>query len=151
MMVKLQRVVNAVRNVRAEMNVPPSKRAEVHLRISDNELLRTLENNQSYLMNLGKIEKLILGSDTPKPAMSASAVIPSAEIYIPLAGLIDVELEKKRLQKELEKVAKLLEKSKRKLANQEFIKQAPQEVIQREEGKKRDYEEMTAKINKNLE
>lgn len=151
MMAKLQRVVNAIRNIRAEMNVPPSKRAEVHLRISDTELLQTLENNQSYLMNLGKVQRLVLGSNTPKPPMSASAVIPSAEIYIPLAGLIDIDLEKQRLQKELEKIAQLLEKSKRKLANQEFVKQAPREIIEREEAKKLDYEERAAKINKNLE
>jgi valyl-tRNA synthetase len=151
MMAKLQRVVNAIRNIRAEMNVPPSKRAEVYLRISDTELLQTLEDHQSYLMNLGKVQRLVLGANTPKPPMSASAVIPSAEIYIPLAGLIDIDLEKQRLQKELEKIAQLLEKSKRKLSNQEFVKQAPREIIEREEARKLDYEERAAKINKNLE
>ncbi len=151
MMAKLQRVVNAVRTIRAEMNVPPGKRAEVHLKITDTQLRQTLQENQSYLMNLGKIEKLVIGENTAKPPMSASAVIPAAEIYIPLAGLIDVDLEKKRLQKELEKIAKLLEKSKRKLANQEFVRQAPPEVVEREEEKKSEYEEMAARINKNLE
>ncbi len=59
MMDKLQRVVYAIRNIRHEMNVPPGKRAEVHLKISDAKLLETLQNNQGYLINLGKIEKLV--------------------------------------------------------------------------------------------
>jgi valyl-tRNA synthetase len=151
MMEKLQRVVTAIRGIRADMNVPPSKRAEVHLRISDTELLQTLEQNQSYLMNLGKIEKLTIGANTAKPPMSASAVIAAGEIYIPLADLIDVDVEKKRLQKEMEKISGLLDRARRKLANQEFVRQAPKDVVEREEAKKAEYEEMASRINKNLE
>jgi valyl-tRNA synthetase len=151
MMEKLQRVVNAIRTIRAEMNVPPSKRAEVHLKITDAELLQTLEHNQEYLMNLGKIDKLVIGANSAKPPMSASAVIPAGEIYVPLADLIDIGVERKRLQKELEKVAGLLERSRRKLSNQEFVNQAPKDVVEREENKKREYEEMATRINRNLE
>jgi valyl-tRNA synthetase len=133
------------------MNVPPSKRAEVHLKITDAELLQTLEHNQEYLMNLGKIDKLVIGANSAKPPMSASAVIPAGEIYVPLADLIDIGVERKRLQKELEKVAGLLERSRRKLSNQEFVNQAPKDVVEREENKKREYEEMATRINRNLE
>jgi valyl-tRNA synthetase len=151
MMGKLQRVVYAIRNIRAEMNVPPGKRAEVHLRISDPKLLETLQNNDGYLINLGKIEKLVLGADTRKPPLSASGVIPSVEIFIPLAGLIDIDLERLRLNKELENLTGLLEKTRRKLANHEFINNAPREVVDQQEAKKHEYEEMVEKINVNLE
>jgi valyl-tRNA synthetase len=151
MMEKLQRVVYAIRNIRAEMNVPPSKRAEVHLKISDAKLLETLQNNEGYLINLGKIEKLVLGADTKKPPLSASGVIPAVEIFIPLAGLIDIDLERQRLNKELENLTGLLEKTRKKLANHEFINNAPREVVDQQEAKKHEYEEMVEKINVNLE
>lgn len=151
MMEKLQRVVYAIRNIRAEMNVPPSKRAEVHLKISDPKLLETLQNNEGYLINLGKIERLVLGADTKKPPLSASGVIPSVEIFIPLAGLIDIDLERQRLNKELENLTGLLEKTRKKLANHEFINNAPREVVEQQEAKKHEYEEMVEKINVNLE
>jgi valyl-tRNA synthetase len=151
MMEKLQRVVYAIRNIRAEMNVPPSKRAEVHLKISDPKLLETLQNNEGYLINLGKIEKLVLGADTKKPPLSASGVIPAVEIFIPLAGLIDIDLERQRLNKELENLTSLLEKTRKKLANHEFINNAPREVVEQQEAKKHEYEEMVEKINVNLE
>jgi valyl-tRNA synthetase len=151
MMEKLQRVVYAIRNIRAEMNVPPSKRAEVHLKISDPKLLETLQNNEGYLINLGKIERLVLGADTKKPPLSASGVIPSVEIFIPLAGLINIDLERQRLNKELENLTGLLEKTRKKLANHEFINNAPREVVEQQEAKKHEYEGMVEKINVNLE
>jgi valyl-tRNA synthetase len=151
MMEKLQRVVYAIRNIRAEMNVPPGKRAEVHLKISDPKLLETLQNNEGYLINLGKVERLVLGADLKKPPLSASGVIPSVEIFIPLAGLIDVDLERQRLNKELENITGLLEKTRKKLANHEFINNAPREVVDQQEAKKHEYEEMVEKINVNLE
>ncbi len=151
MMARLQRVVYAIRNIRAEMNVPPSKKAEVHLKITDPALRETLEQNQNYLINLGKIEKLVIGDDLKKPQLSASAVIPSAEIFIPLAGLIDVDTERSRLQKELENITKLLEKTRKKLANREFVEQAPKEVVDKQREKEQEYEEVVQKINANLE
>ncbi|MCC6964417.1 MAG: valine--tRNA ligase [candidate division Zixibacteria bacterium] len=151
MMLKLQRVVNAVRNIRATMNIPPSKRAEVHLRISDPELTKILDDNRNYILNLGRIENLIIGADLKKPPLSASAVIPGVEIYVPLAGLIDIETERKRLQKELENVTGLLEKTRLKLANRDFVEQAPKPVVEQQQAKRREYEEIVEKINANLE
>lgn len=151
MMSRLQRVVYAIRNIRAEMNVPPSKKAEVHLKITDPALRETLEANQNYLINLGKIEKLVIGEDVKKPQLSASAVIPSAEIFVPLAGLIDVDTERQRLQKELENITNLLERTRKKLANREFVEQAPKQVVEKQRNKEREYEEVVEKINANLE
>ena len=151
MMNKLQRVVNAIRNIRAEMNVPPSKRAEVHLKITDVALRQTLEANQNYIVNLGKIERLVIGEDVKKPPLSASAVIPSVESFIPLAGLIDIDMERERLQKELENITGLLEKTRKKLANREFVDQAPKAVVEQQQAKKKEYEDIVEKINANLE
>ncbi len=83
--------------------------------------------------------------------MAASAVIGGAEIFVPLEGLIDFETERKRLEKELGNLKVQLEKTSRKLANADFLANAPDEVVQREKTKKEDFTKRIEKINKNLE
>ena len=83
--------------------------------------------------------------------MSASTVISGAEIFVPLEGLIDIEVEKARLEKELKNLGIHLEKVSRKLANADFRSNAPDDIIEREELKKEDYRERIEKLNKNLE
>jgi len=147
----IQSVVNAVRSVRAEMNVPPGKRSDLHIRITDSEMGKLLENYQDYFRSLAKIEKLIIGDDIKKPGLSASAVISGAEIFIPLKGLINIDAEKNRLEKELGNLKGQLEKISKKLANPDFLKNAPADVVDREKMKKTDIEERVEKLNSNLE
>ena len=78
-------------------------------------------------------------------------MISGAEIYVPLAGLIDLDLEKNRLQKELNNLRDQLEKLSRKLANADFLANAPDDIVTKERAKKEDYEERIAKLNHNLE
>jgi valyl-tRNA synthetase len=78
-------------------------------------------------------------------------VISGAEIYLPLAGLIDIEVEKKRLEKELDNLRNLLEKTSKKLANADFLANAPKDVLEKERMKKEDYQERIQKLNRNLE
>jgi valyl-tRNA synthetase len=147
----IQSVVNAVRSIRAEMNVPPGKRADLYIRITDTQMGGILESYQQYFRSLAKIDKLIIGKDVKKPSLSASAVISGAEIFIPLEGLINVDSEKKRLEKELANLKIQLEKISKKLANPDFLKNAPADVVEREKNKKTDMEERVEKINNNLE
>ncbi len=147
----IQSVVNAVRSIRAEMNVPPGKKADLYVRISDNEIGKLLEKYQDYFRSLAKIDNLIVGEDIKKPGLSASGIISGAELFIPLEGLINIESEKKRLEKELSNLKTQLEKVSKKLANADFLKNAPEDVIEREKGKKADFEEKIEKLNKNLE
>jgi valyl-tRNA synthetase len=147
----IQSVVNAVRSIRAEMNVPPGKRSDLHMRVTDAEMGELLEKYQDYFRSLAKINNLIIGEDIKKPGLSASAVISGAEIFIPLEGLINVEDEKKRLEKELTNLKAQLEKISRKLANPDFLKNAPSDVVSREKTKKTDIEERVEKLNNNLE
>ena len=147
----IQTVVNAVRSVRAEMNVPPGKRSDLHVRITDKKMGELLNEYQDYFRSLAKIDKLHLGEKIKKPGLSASAVISGAEIFIPLEGLIDVEQEKKRLEKELTNLKSQLEKTSKKLANQDFLKNAPKDVIEKDRSRKADIEERVEKLNNNLE
>ncbi|MGB3478031.1 MAG: class I tRNA ligase family protein, partial [bacterium] len=148
---QIQAVVTAVRVVRSELNVPPGRKSDLYIRTDDAEFGRLLESHIEYFRSLVRVENLHTGCDIRKPPVSASAVISGAEIFVPLEGLIDIELEKKRTEKELKNLSVQLEKISRKLANADFLANAPSEVIEREKGKKRDYQERIEKLNKNLE
>ncbi len=147
----IQSFVNAVRSIRAEMNVPPGKRANLYVRITDKNTGQLLEKYQEYFRSLAKIDKLIVGDDVKKPRLSASGVIAGAELFMPLEGLINVDAEKKRLEKELTNLKSQLEKLSKKLANADFLKNAPADIVAREKSKKADIEDHVEKINSNLE
>ncbi len=147
----IQAVVNAVRSIRAEMNVPPGKRADLHIRITDDEIGRLLDNYQDYFRSLAKIDTLHIGKDIKKPGLSASAVISGAEIFVPLEGLINVDAEKKRLEKDLAGLKTQLERLAKKLANADFLKNAPGDIVEKEKARRTDIEERVEKLNKNLE
>jgi valyl-tRNA synthetase len=148
---QIQTIVSAVRSVRAELNVPPGKKSDLYIRVSQPELGELLEKHVEYFRSLARVENLYTGTDIKKPPVSASTVISGAEIFIPLADLIDIDVEKARLQKELANLQGLLEKISRKLANADFLNNAPKDVISREKSKKEDYQERIEKLNKNLE
>ena len=78
-------------------------------------------------------------------------MISGAEIFVPLEGLIDIEMEKTRLQKNLDNLKTQLEKVSKKLANGDFLANAPDDVVEREKGKKEDYQERIERLNRNLE
>ena len=147
----IQTVVNAVRSIRAEMNVPPGKHSDLHIRVTDSKMGKLLENYKEYFASLAKIDNLIIGKDIKKPGLSASAVISGAEIFVPLEGLINVEAEKKRLEKELANLKNQLEKISKKLANGDFLKNAPKDVIEKEKSRKDDIIDRVEKLNENLE
>ncbi len=148
---RIQLLVTTIRNIRSEMNVPPGKRADVMIRVEDTELGRVLNEYMDYYKGLARIDNIAIGPDVKKPAMSASAVLPGAEVFIPLEGLIDVDSERKRLSKELGNLKNQLEKLSRKLANADFLANAPKDVIERDRSKKSDFENRVEKLNQNLE
>jgi valyl-tRNA synthetase len=150
-MERLQEVVYSIRNIRSEMNVPQAKKANVMVRVDHKDMLKILEDNKDHIMNLGKVENLKIRIRMKKPDHAASAVIKDAEIFVPLEGLIDLEQERLRLEKELSFVTALLDKTNKKLSNEDFLKRAPKNIIEKEKTKREDYQKMVGKLNKNLE
>ncbi len=148
---QIQAIVSAVRGIRAELNVSPGKKSDLYVRVNDPSFGRLLQDHIEYFRSLARVEKLYTGTDIKKPPLSASTVISGAEVFVPLAGLIDIEVEKKRLEKELANIRTQLEKTSKKLANSDFLANAPQEVVEREKTKKHDFQERSEKINRNLE
>jgi valyl-tRNA synthetase len=148
---QIQAVVNGVRSVRSELNVPPGKRSDLYVRVKEADFGKLLEKNIGYFRSLARVENLHAGTNVKKPALSASAVISGAEIFVPLEGLIDVDVERQRLEKELTNLKGQLEKKSKKLGNADFLKNAPADVVEKEKAKREDFKERIEKINKNLE
>ncbi|MFC1557088.1 valine--tRNA ligase [candidate division KSB1 bacterium] len=131
----IQKVVYAIRNIRGEMNVPPGRKADLYIKCPHKNKRTIIMENLGYIQNLARIENTVIETDVEKPEKSATAVLTGLEIFIPLAGLIDIEQERKRLDKEITQLEKLIRSSNKKLANKEFIKKAPPEIVEQERKK----------------
>jgi valyl-tRNA synthetase len=142
--------VKAVRNMRAEVNVPPGKKSEVMI-LAAEELGAVLAGNAQYIRTLAAAEPVtVLPLAAAKPENAMAAVVSGAEVYLPLKGLIDVKKETARLNKEREGLEKELARVAGKLANESFVAKAPAEVIEKERAKEREYRDKLAAISERL-
>ena len=142
----LQNIITAVRNIRGEMNIAPSLQLDVFIKtekINDEQL--------EYIKKLVKAKNITIGSKLVKPKASASKVINNCEIYIPLEGIIDIELERNRLQKEINRLEGSLIGIDKKLSNEKFFNNAPPEVVEKEKQKKEDWQNNIVKLKSLLE
>ena len=146
----LKDAVGAIRNLRSEMNISPARKAAILIRATGPDA-ETLRGQRDLILLLGKGESLEVGPDVGKPKVAASAVVRGHEIFLPLTGLIDVDLERQRLQKEYERVVREFDVSRRKLSNEDFLGKAKREVVDRERGKFEALGETKEKLERNLE
>ena len=144
-------VIIAIRSVRAEMKIPAARAVDCVIRADQPRLEKHLKDLADNIRILGKVGRLEIDPRVKKPIPSATAVIRDAEIIIPLQGLIDVDAERRRLERELARYAEQLEKVSRKLENQDFLTNAPADVVAKEKAKREDMEKIVARLNVNLE
>ena len=144
-------VIGAIRNLRSELNVPPSKQVEAVLHSQNPEALKTVEQNRIYVASLARAEKMIFQTGGQKPKASATAVAEDLEIYLPLKGLINLDDEEKRIQKEIAKIAGELSRINLKLQNEEFLRKARVEAVDKEKEKAKTLAEKQAKFKEGLE
>jgi valyl-tRNA synthetase len=143
-------VVNNIRNVRWEMNVPPSQMVEVILFSKNHESLEILQDCKGYIESLGKADSVIISDSVTKPKSAATAVAQDVEIFLPLKGVIDFAEEEKRLKKEIGKTMKDLDSVNKKLSNEDFLAKAPEDIIEKEKVKAGDLKEKQEKLEKGL-
>jgi valyl-tRNA synthetase len=143
----LQEFVVAVRNLRAEMSIAPGKPIRVVLR-GEAEQLLLIERLADQLKPLARIETIDMAGEGQRPAASASALVRGTEVFVPLAGLIDLEVEQKRLQKQIDKAAGEIDRMRKKLRNQDFLAKARADVVSREKQRLSDLEASLAKLEK---
>ncbi|WP_054942982.1 valine--tRNA ligase [Paenibacillus ihuae] len=142
----LMDVIRAVRNIRAEVNVPMSKKVELIIKAGSEETLSIIARNDNYIgrfCNTSSFEAA-LNPQTPDKVMSA--VVTGAELLLPLSGLIDIEQEIIRLEKEVQTLNSEVERVEKKLGNQGFVAKAPAKVIEEERAKQADYSAKREKV-----
>lgn len=136
----LKEVIRAVRNARSEVNVAPSKPITLLIKPTDRQLEEFFKATINYIKRFTNPEQLEIDSNLTAPELAMSSVITGAEIYLPLADLLNVEEELTRLAKELAKWQKELDMVGKKLANEKFVANAKPEVVAKERSKQLDYQ-----------
>jgi valyl-tRNA synthetase len=132
------------------MNIPPSKNIEICLRISEPVHKALIEAHQHNFLILAKGSEITFLNNDKNPPSSASGVFEGMEIFIPLKGVIQFDEEEKRLEKELAKLRKERTQIEKKLANEDFLQKAPQEVVDKEKEKIHSLEKKNEKLESHL-
>ena len=147
----IKEAVRAIRNVRSDMNVPPSKKAKVFV-VSENEEIRKIfENGKVFFATLGYASEVIVQTDKSGIGEDAvSALIHEAAIYMPFAELVDIEKEIERLKGEEKRLEKELARSHGMLNNEKFISKAPEAKINEEKEKLEKYTKMMEQVKERL-
>jgi len=154
-MERVMEVIGGIRNIRGEMEVPPSKQIAVILSCDSAESLRLMRHNESYIISMARVSDLAIGQAIEQPQDASIQVAGDIQIYVPLKGLVDVAAEEERLLKEIGKIEKEIEMFSKKLESPAFVDRAPAEIVAKERqklaevtGKKLVLEESLEKIRK---
>ncbi len=146
----IMHVVEGIRSIRGELNIPPSLELKAMIKTLDS-VEDILNPNISYVMKLARAQEIKIGKDVQLPKNSATAIKPSMEIYVPIAGLIDVDAEINRLKKDFVKTEKELVFIKKKLMNEEFRSKAPKAVIEENQAKYDEYKDKLQGIQDSID
>ena len=142
----VKQFIVAIRNIRGEMDISPSKTLPVLLKNVNENDQRRLDDNEQFLSSLAKLESIKVLTDDEQGPASASAVVGDLSVLIPMAGLIDKDAELIRLDKAIEKLKKEADRVRGKLNNENFVSKAPAAVIEKEQAKLTEAESTLAKI-----
>jgi valyl-tRNA synthetase len=146
-MSELQELVGTVRNLRSEYRVQPGQEVEVHLGSPSEALRRALAAEEHGIRDLADVSDVHEDGAGDQDRPGARAVLRSGtEVFLPLEGVVDLEQERRRLSDEIERVEGLLEGSRRKLQNEDFLEKAPDEVVQREREKRESLEDQRQRL-----
>lgn len=147
----IREAVSRIRNARAEMNVPLSKKADVYVVSASEEIRGIFEKGKNFFASLAKAEKVILRQDAEGMGDDALSVpLSDVTIYIPLNELVDIEKEKERLEGEKKKLEGELKRSENMLTNEKFLSKAPAAKIEEEKEKQEKYKKMMAQVEAQL-
>ncbi|MFQ6677617.1 MAG: valine--tRNA ligase [Fidelibacterota bacterium] len=149
-MTLLQDVISGIRTIRSRMNIPPAKKSDLIAKC-DNGMAGFLNQYGTVISSLTGTSSIEASANQKKPDQSATVVIGKNELYIPLGGLIDLDVERSRLQKRANEIKGHLKGIAGKLLNDQFISKAPNHIIMREKEKQEEMSTELEKVNANLE
>jgi valyl-tRNA synthetase len=138
--------VRAVRNIRQKNGIAPKQQLKVSIKTTDPAEAKRLDAEKHILEQMANIEPPQIGPDVQKPRPAGHEVLTGADLYVALAGLIDIEKEKARLQKELDRAQNAVRQSEGKLGNEKFVKGAPPDKVQAERDRLAEFQEKSAKL-----
>jgi valyl-tRNA synthetase len=150
-MASLQALIGAIRDLRQQLKVPAGKKPRVIVISPSQEVRERILANREQILRLSWSGEIEVSAAAARPAATASAVLADLEIFLPLEGLIDVDGEKLKLERERERIEKLLDAATRRLASQEFRERAPEDVVRREEEKRSEFRTILERLERNLE
>jgi valyl-tRNA synthetase len=142
----VQKMISAIRNIRAEFSVPSKTAIDLYINADSKDNASVIRDNEWIFKKLQNISSFNVAADLPKPKTSASAVVEGSEIFIPLEEIIDLEKEQKRTEKEIDRLEEFLKSINGKLNNEQFVKNAPDDVVKRERDKRQDTENSLQKL-----
>lgn len=147
---RIQAVVSGIRSVRSQASVPPRTQVEAHVRC-DAELEALLRNTEADVMRLAGLSSLRFGPTVVRPAQSLVDVGRGYETYVPAAGLLDIDKEKKRLASEIDRIEKIVTGLESKLNNASFVDRAPPEVVEETKSQRDNMAQQLVSLRKNRE
>ena len=149
---RFKEIVSTVRNLRQSFNIPPGTVVPAVVSCEPGRgIAAALETYREPLRRMARIDELTIAEGAPKPPGSAAAGLAGIEVYVPLAGIVDVEKERARLAKELDKVSRECDKVAARLADERFVGKAPPEVVAQERLRHADMADRRARISRILE
>ncbi|MDS1004632.1 valine--tRNA ligase [Clostridium sporogenes] len=143
--------IKSIRNVRTEMNVPPSRKAKLMICLTENEAERSFKEGEVYFEKLASASEVSFLENKETSDKNVAVVTRGAEIFIPLLELVDIEKEMERLNKEKEKLEKEIDRVEKKLSNEKFVSKAPESVVNEEREKGQKYRAMLKSVLESLE
>ncbi|MFQ5508623.1 MAG: valine--tRNA ligase [Leptospirillia bacterium] len=146
----LKNIITGVRSIRSSMNIPPKVELDVHVKTESPDTARHIGECRAYLARLARVTEIEAGTDTPRPRASATAVFPGGEMYVPLAGRIDVAAETARLSGQLEKLEKEFGGIDKKLQNEAFVSRAPAEVVEKDRARREELADHMKRLKESI-
>lgn len=147
---RIQDIIRAVRNIRSKLGVAERKPLTIAVAVPDEAAATQLRAHERLLKELGFIETAEIGVGLPRPAASATDVVGQMQVFVPLKGLLDIDVERTRLQKRIGEVEKYVDGLLKKLGNENFVSRAPADVVARERARCAELEAEIAKLRQSL-
>ena len=146
----VKHVIEAIRNIRGEMNISPAKAIPVLLNKGSDTDLQYLESNTQFLTKLAKLDSISWLNSSQEAPLASTQLVGDMEVLVPMAGLIDVGAEIERLEKEIGKLDIEIKKLSGKLGNEKFVANAPADVVNKEKDKLAKAESSQAQLKEQL-
>lgn len=143
-------VVTSIRNIRAEVGIPPQKLCNTIISAANEKKVKSLNRCLNYIKNLAKVESIEISKKARRPKASSVAIFGNCEICVPLEGLIDLDAERAKLKSQVSELSDRIKSIKARLKNKDFLAKAPKEIVANEKAKLKELDIALNKLKENL-